>query len=92
MIQHDQIKDEVIKQNALPFLLECSKTLSQRALVLVYEVLWRLAFIEEIARVLRMDTEFLNRIREISVEHTDESLKKAVDGLIWKLIQGIVVS
>jgi len=58
-------------------------------LVLVYEVLWCLTFIDEIAEALRSNAEFLQQLKDISATNTDESFKKTVDGLIWKLIQGI---
>ncbi|CAF2736925.1 unnamed protein product [Rotaria sp. Silwood2] len=87
LVQHDQIKDEIIKQNALPFLLECTNQLTRRALVLIFEILWCLTFFEEIARVLRADLNFLDKIQTISKDNKNEPLKKAVDGLVWKLIQ-----
>ena len=88
LVQHDQIKDEIIKQNAVPFLLECTKKLVKRALVLIIEILWSLTFIEEIAQALRADSDFLSRIQTISQDNLNEALKKAADGLVWKLIQG----
>ncbi|CAF2606175.1 unnamed protein product [Rotaria sp. Silwood2] len=87
LVQHDQIKDEIIKQNALPFLLQCTNQLTRRALVLIFEILWCLTFFEEIARVLRADLNFLDKIQTISKDNKNEPLKKAVDGLVWKLIQ-----
>ncbi|CAF0829826.1 unnamed protein product [Rotaria sp. Silwood1] len=87
LVQHDQIKDEIIKQNALPFLLECTNQLTRRALILIFEILWCLTFIEEIARALRADSNFLDKIQTISKDNNNEPLKKAIDGLVWKLIQ-----
>jgi hypothetical protein len=49
-----------------------------------------LTFFEEIARTLRASSEFLKRIQTISKDNSNEPLKKAVDGLVWKLIQGIL--
>jgi hypothetical protein len=89
LVQHDQLKDEIIKQNALPFLLECSNNLSGRALVLTLEILWCLTFIEEIARALRANSDFLEKIQTISEDKSNEPLRKAADGLVWKLIKGI---
>jgi hypothetical protein len=89
LVQHDQLKDEIIKQNALPFLLECSNNLSGRALVLTFEILWCLTFIEEIARALRANSYFLEKIQTISEDKSNEPLRKAADGLVWKLIKGI---
>jgi hypothetical protein len=83
------MKDEVIKQNALPFLLECTNKLSGRALVIVFEILLCLAFIEGIAGALRANTAFVEKIRTTAEDNTNEPLKKAAGGLVWKLIQGI---
>ncbi len=88
LVQHDQIKDEIIKQNALPFLLECTNKLTGRPLVLIFEILWCLTFFEESACALRANSGFLQRIETISKDNSNEPLKKATDGLIWKLIQG----
>ena len=60
----------------------------KRALVLLIEILWSLTFVEEIAQTLRANLEFLSRIQTISQDNLNEPLKKAADGLIWKLIQG----
>jgi hypothetical protein len=88
LVQHDQIKDEVIKQNAIPFLFECTNKLTDRAQILILEILWALTFRQEGALALRSDRNFLDKIQIISKDSNDEPLKKAADGLVWKLIQG----
>jgi hypothetical protein len=88
LFQHDQIKDEIVKQDILPFLLDCANSLTQRALVLIYEILWSLTFFEDIARALRANDAFLQKILTMSQDTTNRPLKKAVDGLYWKLVQG----
>ncbi|CAF4274835.1 unnamed protein product, partial [Adineta steineri] len=87
LVQHDQIKDEIIKQNALPFLLSCTDELTEKALILLYEILWCLAFFEDIASSLSANPNFLDKILTISKDSNSMSLKRAVGGLIWKLIQ-----
>ncbi|CAF3619897.1 unnamed protein product [Rotaria sordida] len=87
LVQHDQIKDEIVKQNVLPYLLECTNQLTKKALALIFEILWSLTFFDEIARILRADSNFLDKIQTISKNQKLEPLKKAVDGLVWKLIQ-----
>jgi hypothetical protein len=88
LVQHDQMKDEVIKQNALPFLLECTNKLTDRAQILILETLWSLTFREEGALALRSNDKFLDKIQTISSDSKNEPLKKAADGLVWKLIRG----
>jgi hypothetical protein len=63
--------------------------LTKKALVSIFEILWSLTFFEDIARVLRDNAEFLEKIETISKDNHNEPLKKAAAGLVWKLIQGI---
>jgi hypothetical protein len=88
LVQHDQIKEEVLKQNSLSFLLECCNQLNQKALPLLFEILWATSFSQDIAQTLRSNSELLAKIQSISKNTEDEALKKATDGLIWKLIKG----
>jgi hypothetical protein len=87
LVQHDQIKDEIIKQNTLPFLLECADKLTDKANILIFEILWSLTFREESALILRSNKKFLEKIQSISQDSDNEPLKKAADGLVWKLIR-----
>ncbi len=89
LVQHDQMKEEVLKGNTLSFLLECINMLTGRALTLSLETLWSLSFSQDIARVLRGDSKLQEKIQTVSKNTNDEALKKATDGLIWKLVQGI---
>ncbi|CAF4902251.1 unnamed protein product [Rotaria sp. Silwood1] len=87
LVQHDQMKDEIIKQNAIPFLLECTNKLTDKSNILIFEILWSLTFREEGALALRSNSNFLNKIQTISQDSNNEPLKKAVDGLVWKLVR-----
>ncbi|UJR27657.1 hypothetical protein I4U23_008938 [Adineta vaga] len=87
LIQHDHIKTEISKENVLPFLLELTDKLTGKAYVLLLEILWSLTFHDESAVLLRSNASFLKRIETISKESRDEALKKAADGLVWKLIR-----
>lgn len=88
LLQHDQLKEEVMKQNLLPFLIECTNIFDEKTRKKVFETLWSLTFREEAALALRSNKEFLEKIQRISEENKDEGLKKATDGLVWKLIRG----
>ncbi|CAF2350000.1 unnamed protein product [Rotaria sp. Silwood2] len=81
------MKDEIIKQNAIPFLLECTNKLHDKSGILLFEILWSLTFREEGALALRSNRDFLNKIQAISKDSDSEPLKKAVDGLVWKLVR-----
>ena len=89
LIQHEQIKAEISKQDVLSFLLELVHKLTGKAHVSIVEILWSLTFHDESALILRSDPTFLKTIENISRESHDEALKKAADGLVWKLIRGI---
>jgi len=89
LVQHDQMKEEVLKGNTLPFLLECINILTGTALTLSLETLWSLSFSQDIARVLRGDSKLQEKIQTVSKNTNDEALKKATNGLLWKLVQGI---
>jgi hypothetical protein len=83
------MKEEVLKGNTLSFLLECIHMLTGTPLTLSLETLWSLSFSQDIARVLRDDSKLQEKIQTVSKNTNDEALKKATDGLIWKLVQGI---
>ena len=88
LAQHDQLKEEILKQNVHSFLLQSKNKISKNFLPLFFETLWTLSFNSELATALRQDTELLSKVQTISQDTNDEALKKAADGLIWKLIQG----
>lgn len=52
------------------------------------EILWSLSFNEEGAKIIRGDSTFLEQIKTASKETENELLKKTVDGLTWKLVDG----
>ncbi|CAF3545088.1 unnamed protein product [Rotaria socialis] len=87
LIQYDQIKDEILKQDNIPFILECTNKLMKRPLILTFEMLWSLAFSDDIGSVLRTNSNFLDKIQSIAKDNKDTSVKKVIDGLIWKLAQ-----
>jgi hypothetical protein len=82
------MKEEVLKQNVLPFLLECADKLTRESLTLVLETLWTMTFLKEAAVALHGNAVFLEKIQTASKSNSDEGLKKAADGLVWKLVRG----
>lgn len=84
------MKEEIFKQNVHSFLLQCTNKLPQESLPLFFETLWTLSFNTELATSLRQNTELLRKVQTISQGTNDEALKKATDGLIWKLVQGMM--
>jgi hypothetical protein len=53
------------------------------------ETLWSLSFSPTAALEIRANPAFLEKIQTISKNTNDEELKKASDGLVWKLVQGM---
>lgn len=91
LVQHDQMKEEVLKQNSIPFMLQCVNKVTNRSLMLLFEALWTLSFSADAAKVLRQDEAFLTRIQGMSEKTFDEGLQKAIEGLVWKLIKGKLI-
>ncbi len=82
------MKEEILKQNIHSFLLETANKLPLIALTPLLETFWSLSFFSTAANALRSNPELLKKIQAISKDSKDEGLKKAADGLVWKLIQG----
>lgn len=80
-----------MKQNTLPILIDCASKVTQTALPLLFETLWTSSFSQDVAAVLRDNAALLQQIQTISKDTRDESLKKAAEGLVWKLIKGIKI-
>lgn len=78
-----------MKQNGVPFLLSLAKEYSGEFLVELLEIVWSMSFSSKAADLIRADEDFKKRVEEMSKTTTDEALKKASQGLVWKLIQGI---
>jgi hypothetical protein len=38
---------------------------------------------------LRTNTQFIEKVQAIAKDTGDEAMKKATDGLVWKLVKGI---
>jgi len=88
LVQHDQIKSEILKQNALPLLVSSCQHFSDRSKRLVLDTLGSITFDEEAARVLRDNTEFIKSIEDMQ-KTSDDGIKKAADKILWNLIKGI---
>ena len=88
LVQHDQIKSEILKQNALSFLINSCQYFSQRSKRLLLESLGSMTFDQEVVRVLRQKTDFIQSMEHMQVA-TDDGIKKAAEKIIWNLSKGI---
>ncbi|CAF1635126.1 unnamed protein product, partial [Didymodactylos carnosus] len=87
LVQHDQIKGELVKQGGIPLLIRCiTETkfdvvkVQQRAL----EILWAMTFNEQAADELKHDEKFMTQVK-ILLSSNEKGVQKAAEGIIWKL-------
>jgi hypothetical protein len=88
LVQHDQIKSEILKQNALPLLINNYQYFHDKSQRLILESLGSMSFDTEAAKLLRTNTQFINSVENIQ-ETASDGIKKAAEEIIWNLIKGI---
>ncbi|CAF1224002.1 unnamed protein product [Adineta steineri] len=89
-VQHDQVKIELIKQNALPLLIKCVIEIRFDPInvqQIALEILLALAFDNNALEVLKQNEIFMNHIQILSnnSNSTTISLQRAAERLLWKL-------
>jgi hypothetical protein len=88
LVQHDQIKEELIKQGVLSLLIRCATETKYdpiKAQQPALEILLALTFNDEAARQLKQNTEFIFKLKVIVTSTTEHFLKRAAESLIWEL-------
>ena len=86
-MQHDQIKSEILKQNALPLLVNNCQQFNDRSKRLVLESIGSITFDDEAARVLRENEQFIKSIEDMQ-KSRDDGIRKAAEKILWNLIKG----
>ncbi len=89
LVQHDQIKSEILKQNALSLLINNCRRFNDRSQRLILESLGSMTFDAEAARLLRKDKQFISSVTDMQ-ETKNNGIKKAAEKIIWNLIKGII--
>ncbi len=94
MIQHTELRDELLKKDSLPQLIECSEKLSGLAKQYLLECLWTLSFDKPTAEKLRENSQFILSLQNIpkpdsSNEPAKDGIYKMADGLLWNLVKGM---
>ena len=87
MTQHDQIREELIKQEGYSLFLRCAledKFDLLKAKLPALEVLLALAFNKDFASMLKNNDTFMNQIRTLA-SSTHHELQLVATGLLWKL-------
>ncbi|CAF3415172.1 unnamed protein product [Rotaria sp. Silwood1] len=66
LIQHEQVKNEILKQNALRFLIECSQIFNGLSKQFFLECLWTLSFNEQAIQQMCQNSTFILSLKDIS--------------------------
>jgi len=88
LIQHDQIKEEVTKQEILPLLLRCAiepKFDPIKACLPALEILLSLTFNGKATEQLRTNSQFISHLKTLVQSSSDECLQRAAEAILWKL-------
>ncbi|CAF1184512.1 unnamed protein product [Didymodactylos carnosus] len=87
LIQHDQIRRELVQQDGLPLLIKCLNDVEFDAwnLERSLEMLWTMTFNPEAAEFLKRDSSFITTIKKLSKTVTKDAIKKSIAGILWKL-------
>ena len=102
MVKYEQAKNEILKHNAIPLLIECSGKFNELSKQFFLECLWTLSFNKQAAEQMRKNVQFihlLEYIKESSVSEKEnhslsklinDEIYKVVDGLLWNLVKGLM--
>ena len=87
MVPHDQIKEELFKQNIIPLLIRCATEQKfdpvkarQRAL----DLLLSFTFTDDAACLLKQNTSFMNHLRTL-LNAPEVNVQRAAESILWKL-------
>ncbi|CAF1457685.1 unnamed protein product [Rotaria sp. Silwood1] len=90
LVQHDQIKDEIVKQQGLPLLIRCAtepELIKQgEGNTWSLEILLALTFNKEAFNTIKNNIEFMKHLRAL-LHSTDDDGKRFADSILWKLEQ-----
>ncbi|CAF1378634.1 unnamed protein product, partial [Didymodactylos carnosus] len=87
LVQHDQMKDEFIKQDGLPLLIKYACQVNDQSIEIQREslaTLWATTFNANAATTLKQDKVFMAHVKSL-LNSNDPELKKSADGIIWKV-------
>ena len=82
LVQSDEMKQQVVKQNALPSIMQYTKEGTDNPAPL--EVAYALAFNPEAKKIFSKDQDFVDHVKEMQ-ESSNEDVTKAAHGIMWKL-------
>ncbi|CAF3338669.1 unnamed protein product [Rotaria sp. Silwood1] len=87
LLQHDQIRDEIYKQNGVSLFIYCATTTKYDALIQqrALENLLIMSFHEKVHLNLKENTTLMTYIKSISKNSTESDLQRAAESLLWIL-------
>ncbi|CAF0867622.1 unnamed protein product [Adineta steineri] len=87
LLQHDQIRDEVYKQDGIPLFIECATKTKFEALIQqrALENLLIMSFDKNVCKNLKENTTFIEYITTVSKNPTQSDLQRAAESLLWIL-------
>ena len=89
LVQHDQIKIEVIKQETIPLLIRCVVEINLHHIKIqqyALQILLALSFKNDTLNILEQDSNFMNYLASLKTSN-EENLQRAADRLLWQFDQ-----
>ncbi|CAF1533166.1 unnamed protein product [Adineta ricciae] len=80
LCKHDFIQQRTADMNKIGLLTDITNEYP-----IAYETVWALSFNYQIQQQLRQNTPFIDKLKRLSNQTTDEQIRKAVDGILWNL-------
>ncbi|CAF1468349.1 unnamed protein product [Rotaria sordida] len=82
LVQNEDVKEEVIKQNALPSIIKFAKETHDNPVPL--EIVFAMTFNTEAKKMIREDTEFVDHIKQLR-DSEKKDVSKMAHGIMWKM-------
>ncbi|CAF2639596.1 unnamed protein product [Rotaria sp. Silwood2] len=88
LVQHNQIKEELIKEGILPQFIRCATEIKFDPLKEqqpVLEILLAMTFNSQAATLLKQNSQFVSHLKTFLTLSLEQGVRRAAEGLIWKL-------
>ncbi|CAF1013402.1 unnamed protein product [Adineta ricciae] len=82
LVQNDDVKKEIIKQNGLPPIIKYAKTTNDNPLPL--QITYAMTFNNDAKKVMIEDQEFVDHIKQLR-DSEKKDISKVAHGIVWKL-------
>ncbi|CAF4376890.1 unnamed protein product, partial [Rotaria sp. Silwood2] len=82
LVQNEDVKEELIKQNALPSIIEFAKENNDDAIAL--EIVYAMTFNNEAKEIISEDKEFIDYIKTLC-DSSNPDVAQMANGIMWKI-------